>query len=119
MGEGVGEGEGVGVGVANDWTRRVTRLVAALRELKWYASVSAVSTASDINWPALPAAAEVTSTSRHTEVDVPGVKLTTVDPFAGRLDQVSPVSVQLLALTFLTLWDPGDPLITNILNLAD
>jgi hypothetical protein len=64
-------------------------------------------------------AADVTSTSRHTDVDEPGVKLAIVDPIAGRFDHVRPISVQLLSLTFLTLCVPGDPLITNILSLTD
>jgi hypothetical protein len=72
----------------------------------------------DINGPAAPAIALVTSISRHTPAVEPWVKLVIMLPVGGRLLKFREPSLQLLSATSLTFWMWGEPLETNIRSVA-
>ena len=68
--------------------------------------------------PALPAVAEVMSTSSHRPVAVPGVKLARTFPLAGLLLNVIAPSVHALSATFLRSKAPPEPFVTYIRRVA-
>ena len=120
---GAGVDVGVGVGVVAGapplhWITSSTLLVAASAELKVNPSEPALSIASDRKEPALLATAEVIGTCRYAPVVEPGVNVVTVAPLAGRLLNVSALSVQLLSATCLMFWRFAEPLVTNIRRVA-
>src|SRR3990172_2843370 len=81
----VGVAVGVPVGVAGPWLiTSSTRLVAASAELKSYPFDAVASMASDIKEPALDATCEVMSTSIQLFTEL-GVKVVSMEPFAGRV----------------------------------
>jgi hypothetical protein len=67
--------------------------------------------------PVLAATYVVMSISSQTPVD-PGVKVATVGPSAGRLAYVRVSSDQLSSGTWLRLWIPPEPFVTNMRNFA-
>jgi hypothetical protein len=118
-GDVVGTGVGVGEPPERYCTSNSARLVPASAELKPKPSEFIVSRARDINDPARAATAGVRSTSFHTPVLEPGVKLATVVPLAGLVLYVSDSSLQMVLSTDLTRLSPPEPLVTYIRSFAE